>query len=171
VSEPLDRIFKAVVIGSGGPFGKDFFRKLATGGFSEESDDWWRIGADICFSVKEIESFRIKLVLWHINDSDKYRSLQRAYYLNASMIFLLVENSNSENVHHYRRLVNDFYKVAERHGRKVPLAIVSNKNSNINLSTVNELAREFNASYIILDFNDDDELEKATNQMIREWMS
>jgi hypothetical protein len=166
MSNRVDYLFKVIAIGSVGLFGKRAIQKLATDRFDAESPYLDTIGTDICISDREIDDEQIRLAFWLISDSDNYQNLRRAYYTNASMIVLLVESTNPESVQHYRRIVDEIYAVRGT----TPMTIVADKTSDIDYSTVTELACEFGASQVILDFIDNDELEKAIDRMVREFM-
>ena len=155
-------LFKLVVVGADGPVKRGVLRELAYDMF--EGDYLATIGTEIHMCEREIDGELIKVVIWQIPDDLEFQQLHRAYYQNSSMVILTAESTTPDALQHYRELVHEINKVQG----KIPITIVTALRPNIDENAIRTLADELDASQIVLDFDDTEDLKKLVDRMIRE---
>jgi len=160
-----DYLFKMIVIGDEGPTRQRLLDMLVQDSF--EGDYLNTIGTVIHNLYRTVEGRNIRLVVWEIASAYNFDKLRRAYYQNTKMVIISIEKLTPKSKKKYMDTLSEVYRI----NGKIWVTLVSNhKLTPEETALLNELADEIDASQIITDLSDINQLEARIDRLLREFL-
>ena len=147
MSKQYDYLYKLIVIGDSETGKSSLSQRIAIDSFNPTHRR--TIGVEFLSREIKISGKIIKLQIWDTAGSDRYRSITKAYYKGAKIIFLVydVTNLNSfKNIKNWMKDIEDFKK------EKVSIVLVGNKCDSLDRVITEEeginLAKEYKIDFL-----------------------
>ena len=147
MSKQYDYLYKVIFIGDSDTGKSSLSQRIAHDSFNPTYIE--TIGVDFFIKYIKISGKIIKLQIWDTAGSDRYRSITKAYYKGAKIIFLVydVTNLNSfKNIKNWMKDIEDFKK------EKVYIVLVGNKCDSLDRVITEEeginLAKEYKIDFL-----------------------
>jgi Ras-related protein Rab-11A len=154
----VEYLFKVVLVGDEGPARRKVLDLYAEDVF--EGDYPATMGTDIYSFIRNVDEKRVKVVLWAIHNRTENK-LRKAYYQEASMAIITIENLGRDSHPKYEDIGNKLFSVT----RRIPIALVTGQSlTQDNEDSLRELAEKMDASQLILNLDD---LHQLDLKMIR----
>jgi len=144
MQEDYDYIFKILIIGDSSVGKSSTVSKFA----DEENLEYSpTIGVDLHVKIIEVDDKKIKMQIWEIGGSERFRKIVSAYYRNCQGIVLMFDLTNKESFENLQMWINHIkenYNNEDEYCDDIPKILVGNKNDlKIQRSVSHEEAYDF----------------------------
>jgi hypothetical protein len=160
-----DYIHKMVIVGDDGPAKENLISNLCVDWF--EDDYSATIGARMGTFCRDVDGIVIKVASWIITNRDDFAELRQAYYQNASLTLLTIEDTSPDSIKRYKEWLDAIHAVCG----KIPVSIAVAHRSSIDQKIIDAFASEMDVSQVIMDPANEDATKRAIDRMLRELLA
>ena len=158
----VDYVHKVVIVGDDGPARENLVSKLCVDWF--EDDHSATIGAKMGTFCRDVDGIVIKVASWIITNRDDFAELRQAYYQNASLTILTIEDTSPESIMRYKEWLDAIHAVCG----KIPVSIVVGHRPSTDQKIIAAFASKIDVSQIIMGTANEDATKRAIDRMLRE---
>lgn len=165
--EPVDYIFKIILMGDGGVGKSSLMKRFCQNHFDINSRT--TLGIEFMYKNIKIDNKTIKCQIWDTAGQERFRSVTSAYYRGAVGGLMVYDMTNKKSFENIQRWVNEMQNHSDPNlqvmlvGNKLDLR----KYSSVSTNEGKDLAEKLNYSFMETSALDATNVEKCVDQVVK----